>query len=190
MHCTLCYPTRSKNANLSALNDIALNFPDCILGLSDHTIGPLIPAASILYGVKAIEKHYTYDNSLPDSADHWLSINEDGLKEMVSMLRTLEQAKGNGFKAVLPCEEIARKNARRSLVTNGAIKKGEKFNEKNIIAKRPGTGISPLHYDELLGLTCAENLEDDQLIQPNHIKEDASFKPITEEMVLNKSKNL
>ena len=75
------------------------------------------------------------------------------------MLRTLEQATGNGFKAVLPCEEIARKNARRSLVTNGAIKKGEKFNEKNIIAKRPGTGISPLHYDELLGLTCAENLK-------------------------------
>ena len=68
--------TENKDANLAALKDIERHFPDFVLGLSDHTLGTIIPAASILYGAKVIEKHYTFDKSLPDSADHWLSLDE------------------------------------------------------------------------------------------------------------------
>jgi N,N'-diacetyllegionaminate synthase len=183
MHCTLCYPTRSKDANLSAISDIVANFSQYVIGLSDHTIGPVIPAASILYGVKVIEKHYTYDKKLPDSADHWLSIDEDGLGNLVKMLRQLEPAIGNGQKSLLNCEEIARSNARRSLVASGTIKKGEKFSYTNVIPKRPGYGISPVNIDELVGLTAQCDIEDDVIIVAEHIVEDASFKPINETLL-------
>jgi len=186
MHCNLCYPSRPEDANLSAIKDLERNFPNLVIGLSDHTIGPVIPAASIMYGVKVIEKHFTFDNNLPDSADHWLSINPQGMKRMVEMLRELELAVGTGYKSVLPSEEIARKNARRSLVVNGSIKKGEKFTSKNVICKRPGIGISPIYFDDLIGLTSSHDLADDQIIMPDDVLEDAKFKPITNELIKKK----
>lgn len=189
MHCTLCYPTRANDANLRAIQDLGKHFPDYILGFSDHTIGPEIPAASILYDVKAIEKHYTYDNTLPDSADHWLSIDQKGLTDLCRMLRKLESALGNDLKGVEKCEEITRANARRSLVTNGKINKGEKFTHNNLIPKRPGFGISPSNIDDLIGLTCTTDLDDDTVILPDHVEEDAVFKPITEQL-LSLSKNV
>lgn len=190
MHCTLCYPTRAEHANLSAILDLQKHFPNHILGLSDHTIGPAIPSASILYGVKAIEKHYTCDKTLPDSADHWLSIDEAELSVMTSMLRQIERAIGHGTKDVLRCEEIARSNARRSLVVKGSIKKGEKFSSENIIPKRPGFGISPDNIDEIIGLTSTSDLADDAVILPEHVLEDASFKPIMEALLLSKGNSL
>jgi len=183
MHCNLCYPSRPEDANLSAVIDIKSHFPNYEIGLSDHTIGPLIPAASCLLGVKAIEKHYTFDNSLPDSADHWLSINSIGMSKMVNMLRTLEKAYGNELKGVNKSEERARANARRSMVARGKINKGEKFTSENIIMKRPGSGISPIYYDEIIGLTASRDLNDDQIIMPTDIIEDASFKPITPDLI-------
>lgn len=186
MHCVLCYPTRETDANLGAIIDLKKNFPDYILGLSDHTIGPEIPAASILYGVKAIEKHYTYDKSLPDSADHWLSIDQKGLYEMIRMVRKYENAIGLPKKGLLKCEELTRANARRSLVSNGKILKGDKFSLNNLIPKRPGYGISPDQIDNIIGLTCTTNLEDDNIIMPEHILEDAPFKPISEELLAKK----
>ena len=77
MHCTLCYPTEPKDANLTAINDILKHFPEYVPGLSDHTLGTIIPAASVVLGAKVIEKHYTFDKTLPYSTDHWLSLNEE-----------------------------------------------------------------------------------------------------------------
>lgn len=187
MHCTLCYPTRETDANLGAILDIKRHFPEFIIGLSDHSIGYEIPAASVLYGVKAIEKHYTFDNDLPDSADHWLSIDQRGLSEMCRLIRKFENSIGNKFKGLVKCEEITRAYARRSLVSNGPIKKGEKFTINNLIPKRPGFGISPDQIDKILGLTCKDDIADDVVIVPKHIVEDAPFKPITEDLLsLNK----
>lgn len=180
MHCILCYPTKNIDANLGAIEDLKENFPGEVIGYSDHTIGPEIPAASILYGVKAIEKHYTVDKTLPDSADHWLSVDERELSSLREMLDVFEQAVGDRRKGVLLCEETARANARRSIVTVGQIKQGQRFTERNLTTKRPGYGLSPVFYDELLGLTASETIPDDTVITSELVVEDASFKPITE----------
>jgi N,N'-diacetyllegionaminate synthase len=178
MHCTLCYPTRARDANLSALLHLRDEFPGYILGFSDHTIGPAIPASSPLYGCKVIEKHYTTDNSLPDSADHWLSIDPKEMALMVEMLRQVEKAVGSGVKSLLECEHRTRANARRSLVANGPIKRGVKFTMENLTAKRPSGGVSPIYIDEIIGLTASRDIQDDEIIHPSDVLEDAEFKPI------------
>ena len=183
MHCTLCYPTRLGDANLSALNEIAAKFPGYVLGLSDHTIGNLVPALSTMLGCRVVEKHFTVDKSLPDSADHWLSVDEDELQSLVRNIEKAMLAYGNGHKAMLDCEIPTRLNARRSLVVNGFIQAGEMFNEKNLTCKRPGTGISSKYFDNLIGLTATKNLHDDHMITFDDILEDASFKPITESLL-------
>ena len=183
MHCTLCYPTRAEHANLSALADIKSNFPNYVLGLSDHTIGKLIPTLSVMLGAQVIEKHFTVDNNLPDSADHWLSINPLEISELMSDLKIAERAKGIGLKDVLACESSTRANARRSIVVKGSLKSGEKFTESNLTTKRPGTGISALYWDDIIGLTATRDLSDDEMIRADDVLEDASFKPITDKLL-------
>ncbi len=178
MHCTLAYPTRPEDANLTALLDLRRAFPDHVLGLSDHTLGPHLGAASVLLGVEAIEKHFTFDRSLPDSADHWLSADEEELRQLVALARRMRQARGVGRKSVLESEKSTRANARRSLVTRGPIRAGERFTPQNVVAKRPASGISPMHFDALMGLTAARDLEDDTVLTPEDVTEDASFTPI------------
>lgn len=185
MHCTLCYPTRASDANLSALLHLRKEFPGYILGFSDHTIGPAIPASSPLYGCKVIEKHYTIDKTLPDSADHWLSIDPKELSIMVAMLRQVEKAVGTGHKSLLECEHRTRTNARRSLVAQGQIRCGDKFSLKNLTAKRPSGGISPIYIDELIGLTATRDIKDDEIIYPADALEDAEFKPIDSKLLEN-----
>lgn len=165
MHCTLCYPTEPKDSNLAALNDISNSFPGYILGLSDHTLGTIVPAASILYGVKVIEKHYTFDKTLPDSSDHWLSLNEAEMKQMVEQVRELEVAIGHGKKIKLECEAPAHKYARRSLVADVDIKKGETFTREMLTAKRPGTGLAPELLERFVGETAARDIAEDELLQ-------------------------
>lgn len=183
MHCTLCYPTRAEHANLSALVDIKANFPNYVLGLSDHTIGELIPTLSVMLGAQVIEKHFTVDNNLPDSADHWLSINPAEISKLMCDLKTAEKAKGVKFKDVLACESLTRANARRSIVVNGSIKSGDKFTETNLITKRPGTGISAIYWDDVIGLTASRDLSDDEILSADDVLEDASFKPITDKLL-------
>jgi len=163
MHCTLCYPTEPKDSNLTALHDIAANFPDYSLGLSDHTLGTIVPAASVLYGVRVIEKHYTFDKTLPDSADHWLSLNEAELKQLVDDVRVLEVALGNGKKVLLECETPAWKYARRSVVSSRSITKGSVLTADDLLLKRPGTGLAPEYYDRLIGRTLVRDVEEDTL---------------------------
>ncbi len=183
MQCTLCYPTRISDANLAALCDIAKRFPGYVLGLSDHTIGDLVPALSTMFDCRVVEKHFTIDKSLPDSADHWLSVDEEELQTLVNNMHKAVKALGNGNKAMLDCEVPTRLNARRSLVVLGTILAGEKFSAKNITCKRPGTGISARYFDNIIGLTATRDLKDDHIIHAKDIKEDAIFKPITENLL-------
>jgi sialic acid synthase SpsE len=165
MHCTLCYPTKVEDSNLSALLDIRKHFPGYMLGLSDHTLGTLIPATSILYDSKVIEKHYTFDKTLPDSADHWLSLNEEELTIMVSQIRELEKAKGSGHKVTLECELPAHKYARRSVVVNKDIYKGDIITEAMVAEKRPGTGLAPEFRSRIVGSIANRDMKKDHLFE-------------------------
>ncbi len=164
MHCTLCYPTDPADANLTALHHIAKEFPNELLGLSDHTLGTIVPAASVLYGVRVIEKHYTFDKTLPDSADHWLSLNEEELQSMVEDVRTLEKSLGDGVKKTLDCEQLTRSNARRSVVSAIDIEPGTILSEQHLTLKRPGTGLPPAMYYDLLGKTTVRSVQADTLL--------------------------
>ncbi len=173
MHCTLCYPTRIEDANLSALLDISSHFPGYVLGLSDHTIGTLVPALSTMYGSMVIEKHFTVDKTLPDSADHWLSVDEAELSQLVDYLNAAKRSVGSNKKRMLECEIPTRLNARRTLVEQGGIRKGEKYNEKNLTTKRPGTGSLQGFYHDVFGLTASRDLGDDHMLEHGDIVEDA-----------------
>ena len=116
MHCTLCYPTKYKDANLSALIELNKKFPNYILGLSDHTIGTIASSASILLGTRVIEKHFTINKKLKKSADHWLSIDPKELKKLREDSDNLIKCTGITKKKVLKCEIKTRLLARRSIV--------------------------------------------------------------------------
>ena len=164
LHCTLCYPTKDEDVNLSALEDLRENFPEYLLGLSDHSLGTSAPALSVMLGARVIEKHYTCDKTLPLSADHWLSVDESEMTELVSKVRQAEKMFGIGKKVVLPSEQLARENARRSLVAAKRINEGEVITASSVTAKRPGTGISPFEIDLVLGRKALKTLEVDTLL--------------------------
>jgi sialic acid synthase SpsE len=165
MHCTLCYPTKDQDANLLALNDIKEKFPEYILGLSDHTLGTPIPISSVLLGVKVIEKHYTFDKTLPLSADHWLSVDPLELKEIVEGAKRISAAMGSDKKKLFDCEIPAHKYARRSLVSKVSLEIGDVLNEESVTFKRPGTGISPAKFDSVKGRFFNKKIDTDVVIQ-------------------------
>ena len=170
MQCTLCYPTKPQDANLLAINDIKRNFPKYLVGLSDHTLGIEIASASVLYGVSAIEKHFTFNKKLLKSADHWLSIDPGELKKLVENVRIINLSMGNGKKIALKCENQARKFARRSIVANKKITKGEVLTKNKICFKRPGTGISPSLLKKVLGKRAKKEITYDKLITFKDLK--------------------
>lgn len=165
MQCTLCYPTDPENANLRAIKTIKSEFPERLIGFSDHTLGTIVPSASILYGVSYIEKHYTFDKTLPDSADHWLSLDEEELTTLVQNLRILESALGSPIKEKKACEDATFKFARRSLVANKNIKNGQIISAEDITSKRPGTGLQPIYMDRFIGRKANRDIEEDNMLE-------------------------
>jgi len=131
------------------------------IGYSDHSEGIIIPIAATTFGATLIEKHFTLDKSLP-GPDHKASLEPDELKSMVDAIRTVEVALGNSTKKPTPSELKNRNIVRKSLVASRKIRKGEKFDENNIEVKRPGNGISPMRYWDLLGEKASTNLSPDQ----------------------------
>jgi sialic acid synthase SpsE len=164
MHCTLCYPTKVEDANLLALNDIRSNFPEHLIGLSDHTLGTLIASTSVALGVRAIEKHFTFDKSLPKSADHWLSLDEADLTKLVADVRNIEAALGNGRKQLLEAEKLAWAYARRSVVSTRSIPQGTVASESDFTMKRPGTGLHSRNIANLVGKRSLVDIQEDQII--------------------------
>lgn len=163
LHCNTEYPTPFPDVNLRAMRTLA----DCFgveVGYSDHTKGIEVPIAAVALGAKMIEKHFTLDRTLP-GPDHVASLEPDELKSMVDAIRNIEQALGSSEKKV---SESERKNlmiARKSIVAASDINAGDIFTEKNIAVKRPGNGISPMLWDEVIGKCAIRDFKEDELIE-------------------------
>ena len=163
MQCNTEYPTPFEDANLRAMNTIKEKFKIAI-GYSDHTLGVDASLWAVAMGAKVVEKHITLNKSFL-GPDHKASITEKELKVLVKKIRLVETALGTGEKKPSRSEKKNIPIARNSLVANQAIYKGEKFTKKNITAKRPGTGISPMLIHKILGKTAKKDFEHDELIK-------------------------
>ena len=163
LHCTTEYPAPSHEVNLRAMKSIASCFGIAV-GYSDHTEGIAVPIAAVAMGAKIIEKHLTLDRKMP-GPDHKASIEPNDFREMVSSIRTIEKALGDGIKRPTQSERHNMKIARKSLVAARKIKAGEVFSEVNLTAKRPGTGISPMNWDAWIGRKANRDYAKDEMIE-------------------------
>lgn len=162
LHCTSAYPAPVSEVNLLAMQTIKENL-DVAVGYSDHTLGIEVSLAAVALGATVIEKHFTLDRNLP-GPDHVASLEPDELKSMVSQIRNIEVALGDGVKRAMPSELENLSLVRRSIVANSSIRKGEIFSELNLAAKRPGTGISPMRWDRIIGSRAIRDFHVDELI--------------------------
>ncbi|ASV30193.1 N-acetylneuraminate synthase [Maribacter cobaltidurans] len=162
LHCNTEYPTPIGDVNLRAMNTINSVFKVPV-GYSDHTLGIEIPIAAVALGAKVIEKHFTLDKTM-EGPDHKASLEPNELKAMVTAIRNIEKAMGNGIKAPSQSEAKNKPIARKSIVANRDIFKGEVFDENNLTIKRPGTGISPMKWDEVIGSKATRDYKSDDLI--------------------------
>ena len=162
LHCNTEYPTPFKDVNLRAMQTIEQAF-QVPVGYSDHTLGIEVPIAAVALGATVIEKHFTLDRTLP-GPDHKASLEPDELKKMVSAIRNIEMAMGSRLKKPSASERKNMSIARKSIVASRNIKKGDEFTEENITTKRPGDGISPMRWKEILGTRAKQNFELDEKI--------------------------
>ena len=163
LHCNTEYPTPFKDVNLLAMNELKERF-GVRVGYSDHTKGIEVPIAAVALGAEIIEKHFTLDRNM-EGPDHKASLEPHELKAMVSAIRNIELALGTGHKTV---SESERKNiaiARKSIVAASNIKQGDLFTDENITVKRPGDGISPMRWEEVLGRKAKRDFAADELIE-------------------------
>lgn len=163
LHCNTEYPTPMTDVNLSAMNEMRSQFGVSV-GYSDHTQGIEVPIAAVAMGAGIIEKHFTLDCSLP-GPDHKASLEPDELKAMVTAIRNIEQAIGTGHKTVSASERKNKAVARKSIVAARDIKKGELFTEENLTVKRPGSGINPMRWPEIIGKKAVHDFNEDELIE-------------------------
>jgi N,N'-diacetyllegionaminate synthase len=162
LHCNSEYPTPMQDVNLSAMRTIAEAF-DVAVGYSDHTDGIEVSVAAVALGACVIEKHLTLDCNLP-GPDHKASLEPQQFQAMVSAIRNIELALGDAAKQPSPSELRNKPIARRSLVAATSIKVGEAFTINNVVAKRPGTGLSPMRWDEVIGHPAPRDFEPDEFI--------------------------
>ena len=164
LHCNTEYPTPMSDVNLKAMLTIQKMF-GVKVGYSDHTLGIEVPIATVAIGGTMIEKHFTLDRSLP-GPDQLASLEPDELKNMVYSIRNIEKAiGGTGIKEPSESEIKNVSIARKSIVAKTDIVKGEVFSEGNITTKRPGNGISPMRWDEIIGQTAQKDFNADDLIE-------------------------
>ena len=163
LHCNTEYPTPIEDVNLNAMLTIRDEL-GVKIGYSDHTLGIEVPIAAVAMGATVIEKHFTLDRTLP-GPDHAASLEPDELKSMVTAIRNIENAMGSGIKKPSSSEIKNMPIARKSIVAKKSIKKSEKFSEDNLTVKRPGTGISPMEWDNVIAKVANHDYEMDDLIR-------------------------
>lgn len=163
LHCNTEYPTPFEDVNLSAMQTLERHF-GVRVGYSDHTKGIEVPIAAVAMGAEIIEKHFTLDRTLP-GPDHVASLEPQELKAMVNAIRNIEKAIGSGIKQVSPSEQKNIAIARKSIIAACDIHKGEVFTEENLTVKRPGSGISPMRWDEVVGQIAKRDYVEDELIE-------------------------
>ena len=162
LHANTMYPTPMEDVNLNAMLTIQAEF-NIAVGYSDHTLGIEVDIAAVAMGASIIEKHFTLDKTM-DGPDHKASLEPEDLKAMVSSIRNIEKALGGSEKKPSPSESANIEIVRKSIVAKQNIKNGELFTEKNITTKRPGTGISPMEWDSILGKVAERDYQLDDLL--------------------------
>ncbi|GIM45489.1 N-acetylneuraminate synthase [Collibacillus ludicampi] len=162
LHCTTSYPTPFEDVNLRAMQTLRSTFQK-ITGYSDHTLGIEVPLAAVAMGAQIIEKHFTYDKKA-EGPDHHASLSPEELKLMIQGIRRVEKALGTPKKELSPSEVKNRNLARKSVVTSRPIKKGTILTEDMLTVKRPGTGLPPKTFHQLIGKRVKEDLPADYLI--------------------------
>ncbi len=163
LHCNTEYPTPLEDANVKAMLDLQKSFGTKV-GYSDHTLGLEAPLAAVSLGAAVIEKHFTLDKNM-EGPDHGASMNPDELCALVKAIRNTEKVLGSGVKTVTASEAKNKSVARKSIVAKVEIKAGEMFTEENLTVKRPGDGISPMKWYDVLGKTAKRDFSLDELIE-------------------------
>ncbi len=165
-HCVLSYPTDPKDANLRVIETLKKNFPDVRVGFSDHVApddGMITLATAYLLGAEVIEKHFTLDKTLLGN-DHYHAGDPEDFKKAIANFKLIGDILGSPKKTVLECELVPRREARRSLVLTRDMKKGEAISERDVMAKRPGTGISPQYTEIVVGRKILQDLAEDTVL--------------------------
>ena len=163
LHCTTEYPTPYEHVNLNAMATLRDKF-GLDIGYSDHTLGIEVPIAAVAMGAVIIEKHFTLSREM-EGPDHKASLEPGELKEMVQAIQRLEMAFGDGIKRPTDIEEKNAMVARKSIIARKDIQRGECLTEENLTTKRPGTGISPMKWNEILGTIAIRDFKKDELIE-------------------------
>ena len=163
LHCNTEYPTPYEDVNLKAMLTLKQEF-GVKVGYSDHTQGIEVPIAAVAMGATVIEKHFTLDRTLP-GPDHVASLEPHELEAMVKAIRNIEKAVGSGVKSITESERKNIAIARKSIIAARKIKAGELLSEENLTVKRPGSGISPMKWDEVIGTAAIRDFEEDELIE-------------------------
>jgi N-acetylneuraminate synthase len=168
LHCVLNYPTADENAHLGMITGLRRDYPDLVIGYSDHTVpDDAMTSLTVAYvlGARVIEKHFTHDKTLPGN-DHYHAMDVDDLRRFVLNVSRIDSMIGSDqAKEPIETEEISRLNARRSIVLDVDVRKGDVLAERMLTYKRPGTGVSPVHWDSVIGRKVVRDLERDHVLQ-------------------------
>ena len=166
LHCVLSYPTKPEDANLRMIETLKRVFPDMRVGFSDHVVpdeAMTTLSTAYLMGAEVLEKHFTLDKKLPGN-DHYHAGDPRDFQKAITNFRKINTLLGNGEKTVLDCERVSRREARRSLVLTRDMRAGEVIREIDVMAKRPGTGISPKYMDVVIGKQIKIDLGEDSVL--------------------------
>ena len=166
LHCVLSYPTKPEDANLRMIETLKRVFPDMRVGFSDHVVpdeAMTTLSTAYLLGAEVLEKHFTLDKKLPGN-DHYHAGDPRDFQKAITTFRKINTLLGNGEKTVLDCERVSRREARRSLVLTRDMRAGEVIREIDVMAKRPGTGISPKYMDVVIGKQIKIDLGEDSVL--------------------------
>jgi len=167
LHCVLEYPTPYSETNLNKIVTLRRKYPDCYIGYSDHTkptADTIVTKTAYLLGAQIIEKHFTLDKTLPGN-DHFHAMDPDDAMRILQDIELVDTLKGSGALVCLESESLSRKMARRSLVSAVAIPKGTVITDKMLTAKRPGNGISPQEFDNVIGRRASVDIDEDVTLQ-------------------------
>lgn len=170
-HCVLSYPTKNEDANLNIIRHLKQVYPDIPIGFSDHTLPDpcmTILTTAYLLGAEVIEKHFTLDKTL-EGNDHYHAGDPEDFAKAIKNFELVDTIIGDKTKTVLDCEIVPRKQARRSLVLTHDMKAGDIVTEKDLIAKRPGTGISPKYMDIVVGKMLKNDMKEDSILNWENI---------------------
>lgn len=169
MHCVAQYPSPMEDMNLKTIQTLKLQYPDKIIGFSDHTTGATAAIGAVVLGAKVIEKHFTLDKNL-EGPDHWFSMDPTDMKFMVDEIRNIEIALGSSRKQIAKSEIGERKTSIRSIVLNTDIEVGQSIQESDVKFTRPGWGIEPRDLNKILGLKVNQKLKKSTVLEWKYFK--------------------